>query len=162
MRPAFGAVLSGHVGNKVSALVDGQLSDVEAERVWAHVMVCPPCRRLVEQDGWTKTRVRSAAQAPDPCSGIPLGLLGSLYAVEACAELRAEIVAEVRAEFREELRAEVGRVERAARRRATIAIVGVSSMSVAVVGLMAVTASPTERAEYVPQHTSTVVQTPTR
>lgn len=162
MRPAFGAVLSGHVGNRVSALVDGQLPEAEAERVWSHVVVCPPCRRLVEQEGWTKTRVRSVGQAPDACSGVPLGLLGSLYEVEARAELRAEILAEVRAEFAEELRAEVGRVERAARRRATVAIVGVSSMSVAVVGLMAVTASPTERAEFAPQHTSTVVHTPTR
>ena len=156
------SVLSAHVGNRVSALVDGQLSEADAERVWSHVMVCPPCRRLVEQEGWTKTRVRSAGHAPDVCSGVPLGLLGSLYAVEAHAELRAEIVAEVRAEFAEELRVEVGRVERAARRRATIAIVGVSSASVAVVGLMAVTASPTERAEFVPQHTSTVAHTPTR
>lgn len=156
------SVLSGHIGNRVSALVDGQLSEADAERVWSHVMVCPPCRRLVEQEGWTKTRVRSAGQAPDGCAGVPLGLLGSLYAVEARAELRAEIVAEVRAEFAEELRVEVGRVERAARRRATIAIVGVSSMSVAVVGLMAVTASPTERAEFVPQHTSTVAHSPTR
>lgn len=156
------SVLSAHVGNRVSALVDGQLSEAEAERVWSHVVVCPPCRRLVEQEGWTKTRVRSVGQAPDACAGIPLGLLGSLYAVEARAELRAEIVAEVRAEFQEELRVEVGRVERAARRRATLAIVGVSSMSVAVVGLMAVAASPTERAEIVPPHTSTVVQAPTR
>lgn len=162
MKAGFSSVLSGHIGNRVSALVDGQLSDLEAERVWSHVIVCPPCRRLVEQEGWTKTRVRSAAQAPDPCAGIPLGLLGSLYEVEARAELRAEIVAEVRAEFHEELRIEVGRVERAARRRATVAIVGVSSMSVAVVGLMAVTASPTERGEYAPPHTSTVVQLPTR
>lgn len=156
------SVLSAHVGNRVSALVDGQLSDAEAERVWSHVVVCPPCRRLVEQEGWTKTRLRTAGQAPSVCSGTPLGLLGSLYAVEARAELRAEIVAEVRAEFAEELRVEVGRVERAARRRATIAVVGVSSVSVAVVGLMAVTASPTERAEFVPQHTSTVAHTPTR
>ena len=162
MKTGFSSALSGHVGTRVSALVDGQLSEIESERVWSHVLICPPCRRLVEQEGWTKTRVRGAAAAPDACSPIPLGLLGSLYAVEARAELRAEIVAEVRAEFHEELRAEVGRVERAARRRATIAIVGVSSMSVAVVGLMAVTASPTERVEYVPQHTSTVAQTPTR
>jgi len=161
MRSTLSA-LTGHVGHRVSALVDGQLSEVETERVWAHVMVCPPCRRLVEQEGWTKTRVRTAGQVPDPCSGVPLGLLGSLYGLEARAELRAEIVAEVRAEFQEELRVEVVRVERAARRRATVAIVGVSSMSVAVVGLMAVAASPTERAEYVPQHTTTVVHTPTR
>ena len=157
MKAALGGVLSSHVGAKVSALVDGQLSEAEAERVWSHVMVCPPCRRLVEQEGWTKSRLRCVGLAPDASPELPMSLLGSLYAVEARAELRAEIVAEVRAEFQQELRAEVGRVERAARRRATVAIVGVSSMSAAVVGLMAVAASPTERVEYIPQHTSTVV-----
>ena len=157
MKPALGGVLSPHVGAKVSALVDGQLTEAESERVWSHVMVCPSCRRLVEQEGWTKSRLRCVGQAPAASPEVPLSLLGSLYAVEARAELRAEIVAEVRAEFQAELRAEVGRVERAARRRATAAIVGVSSMSVAVVGLMAVTASPTERVEYVPQHVSTVL-----
>ncbi|MGN6162129.1 MAG: anti-sigma factor [Marmoricola sp.] len=162
MRATLSGALNGHVGSRVSALVDGQLSEAEADRVWAHVMVCPPCRRLVEQEGWTKTRVRSTVHAPDVCSGVPRHLLGSLYEVEARAELRAEIVAEVRAEFQKELRAEVGRVERAARRRATLAMVGVSSMSVAVVGLMAVTASPTERVEYIPQHSSTVAPAPTR
>lgn len=162
MRPGIGSVLTGHVGNRVSALVDGQLSEVESERVWAHVLVCPQCRRLVEQEGWTKTRVRTAAQAPETCSSVPMGLLGALYEVEARAELRAEIVAEVRAEFQKELRAEVGRMERAARRRATVAIMGVSSMSVAVIGVMALTASPTERAELIPQHQAPVSQTATR
>jgi len=96
------------------------------------------------------------------CSQVPLGLLGALYDVGARAELRAEIVAEVRAEFQKELRAEVGRVERAARRRTTAAIVGVSSMSVAVVGVMAITASPTERGELAPQHATTIAHTVTR
>lgn len=157
MRPGL-TTLSGHVGNRVSALVDGQLAEAEAERVWAHVLVCPPCRRAAEQVGWTKTRVWSASHAPDAAPEVPNSLLGALYAVEARAELRAEIVAEVRAEFQAELRAEVGRIERSARRRATVAIVGVSSMSVAMMGVMAVTASPTERAEHIPVNTTNVVQ----
>ena len=83
MKPALGGVLTGHVGAKVSALVDGQLSEAESERVWSHVMVCPPCRRLVEQEGWTKSRVRCAGQAPDASSEVPMSLLGSLYASTA-------------------------------------------------------------------------------
>ena len=47
----------GHVGTKVSALVDGQLPTAEAERVWAHVHVCPLCRAEVEREGWVKTRL---------------------------------------------------------------------------------------------------------
>ena len=31
----------GHVGTRVSALVDGQLPAAEAERLWAHVHLCP-------------------------------------------------------------------------------------------------------------------------
>lgn len=162
MRSTIASVLNPHVGSRVSALVDGQLPEAEADRVWSHVMVCPACRRLVEQEGWTKTRVRCTGQAGETASAVSNTLLGSLYAVEARAELRAEIVAEVRAEFQQELRAEVIRMERAVRRRATVAIIGVSSMSVAVVGLMAVTASPTERTEYVQPQMSTVAHPPTR
>lgn len=156
------SVLNPHVGSRVSALVDGQLSEAEAERVWAHVMVCPTCRRAVEREGWTKTRVRGTCGPRDAAPGVSVDLLGSLYAVEARAELRAEIMAEVRAELQSEMRAEVVRMERAVRRRATVAIIGVSSMSIAVVGLMAVTASPTERVENIPQQTSTVTHSPTR
>lgn len=162
MRATIASVLNPHVGNRVSALVDGQLPEAEAERVWSHVMVCPACRRLVEQEGWTKTRVRGTCGPADATPGVSIGLLGSLYAVEARAELRAEIMAEVRAEFENQMRAEVAQMERAVRRRATVAIIGVSSMSVAVVGLMAVTASPTERVENIPQQISTVAHPSTR
>ena len=37
----------GHVGTRVSALVDGQLPSAEADRLWAHVHVCPLCRAEV-------------------------------------------------------------------------------------------------------------------
>ena len=162
MRSTIVGVLNLHVGSRVSALVDGQLPEAEAERVWSHVMVCPACRRLVEQEGWTKTRVRGTGQICDATPSVPNTLLGSLYAVEARAELRAEIMAEMRAEFQQQLEAEVGRMERAVRRRATVAIISVSSMSAVVIGLMAVTASPTERAEYIQQQTSNVSHAPTR
>jgi hypothetical protein len=47
----------GHLGDRVSALLDGQLSGPEEERAWSHVHVCHECRDLVEREGWVKTRL---------------------------------------------------------------------------------------------------------
>jgi len=143
MRTGITSVLNPHVGNRVSALVDGQLSPAEEERIWQHVMVCPPCRRRVEQEGWTKTRLRGVVQASETSDAVPQGLRGSLYDLE----LRTAIADQVRAELREEFRAEVARVERSARRRTAAGVVGVGSLSVAVLCVMAVTASPADRAD---------------
>lgn len=46
-----------HLGNRVSALLDGRLSPDVEERLWAHVHTCHPCRDLVEREGWVKTRL---------------------------------------------------------------------------------------------------------
>lgn len=51
----------GHVGHKVSALIDGQLSATETERLWSHVHTCVACRELVEREGWVKTRLAGLA-----------------------------------------------------------------------------------------------------
>ena len=79
--------LSGHIGTKASALVDGQLPPAEAERAWSHVLTCPGCRRLVEHEGMLKRRLGglSAPESVDP----PPQLLGSLYAVDAWAAVDA-------------------------------------------------------------------------
>lgn len=118
--------LSGHIGASVSALVDGQLTTAEEERAWRHVLTCPGCRRLVEREGWTKTRLRTLS---DPNhSHAPSSLLGSLYDVNAWAE--------------------VDRLERASvRRRTAAAVVGVGSVGFAVLGLVAVTSPPAGRGE---------------
>ena len=55
--PSGGRVVIGHLGSRVSALLDGQLSPAEAERAWAHVHACHACRDLVEREGWVKTRL---------------------------------------------------------------------------------------------------------
>jgi hypothetical protein len=47
----------GHLGSRVSALLDGRLPAGEEERAWEHVHVCHPCRDLVEREGWVKTRL---------------------------------------------------------------------------------------------------------
>jgi len=70
----------GHLGARVSALLDGRLSVDEAERAWAHVHVCHACRDLVEREGWVKTRLAGLSQAS---GAAPAHLKGSLLGGEA-------------------------------------------------------------------------------
>lgn len=67
----------GHLGPRVSALLDGQLPPAEAERAWAHVHACHSCRDQVEREGWVKTRLaglsHGAGQAPAHLKGSLLG-----------------------------------------------------------------------------------------
>ncbi len=65
----------GHLGERVSALLDGQLSPAEAEKAWAHVHACHFCRDLVEREGWIKTRLAGLSAAPD---STPDSLKGTL------------------------------------------------------------------------------------
>lgn len=48
-----------HLGERVSALVDGELSHVERERALAHLTFCADCRREVESMRALKSRLRS-------------------------------------------------------------------------------------------------------
>lgn len=65
----------GHLGPRVSALLDGQLSAAESERAWAHVHSCHLCRDAVEREGWVKTRLAGLSAGP---AGAPDQLKGSL------------------------------------------------------------------------------------
>lgn len=65
----------GHLGPRVSALLDGQLSAADAERAWAHVHACHLCRDAVEREGWIKTRLSHLSGDP---LGAPDRLKGSL------------------------------------------------------------------------------------
>ena len=58
----------GHLGNRTSALLDGQLSPADEERAWDHVHACHQCRDAVEREGWVKTRLATMqlAGAPAP------------------------------------------------------------------------------------------------
>lgn len=110
--------LSGHIGTRTSALVDGQLSPAEEERAWSHVLTCPGCRRLVEHEGWVKRQLGSLSdpEASDPRPQ----LLGSLYAVDAWAA--------------------ADRIEQHSRRRRTIvAMVGGGAVGACVLGLLTLT-----------------------
>ena len=71
----------GHLGDRVSALLDGQLSAAEEERAWAHVHACHQCRDIVEREGWVKTRLAGlsfeSACAPSSLKGSLLSSLTS-------------------------------------------------------------------------------------
>ncbi|MGH3361223.1 MAG: anti-sigma factor family protein [Nocardioides sp.] len=69
--------MMGHLGSRVSALLDGQLAPEEAERAWSHVHQCHACRDLVEREGWIKTRLAGLSfgttEAPEHLKGSLLG-----------------------------------------------------------------------------------------
>ncbi|MEU8245412.1 zf-HC2 domain-containing protein [Nonomuraea sp. NPDC048916] len=48
-----------HLGERVSALVDGELNHTERERALAHLTFCAECRREVESMRALKSRLRS-------------------------------------------------------------------------------------------------------
>ncbi|MDQ4051702.1 MAG: hypothetical protein M3237_03250 [Actinomycetota bacterium] len=68
----------GHLGTRVSALLDGQLSAEETERAWDHVHTCHTCRDRVEREGWVKTRLAGLSYdtgcAPAHLKGSLLGM----------------------------------------------------------------------------------------
>jgi hypothetical protein len=67
----------GHLGTRVSALLDGQLGTEDEERAWAHVHACHQCRDLVEREGWVKTQLAGLTWG---LTVAPDGLKGSLLA----------------------------------------------------------------------------------
>lgn len=72
-------MIGGHLGTRVSALLDGQLSHDETERAWAHVHTCHLCRDQVEREGWVKTRL--AGLTYGGVDAAPAHLKGSLLGV---------------------------------------------------------------------------------
>lgn len=70
--------MGGHLGPRVSALLDGQLGAEETERAWAHVHSCHLCRDQVEREGWVKTRLAGSSMescaAPETLKGALLGM----------------------------------------------------------------------------------------
>lgn len=70
--------MTAHLGPRVSALLDGQLSEQETERAWSHVHLCHLCRDHVEREGWIKTRLAGTSFEPGPA---PAALKGALLGV---------------------------------------------------------------------------------
>lgn len=128
----FGVLgMDGHLGDRVSALVDGALSPGEEERAWTHTMGCPGCRRLVEREGQLKSRLSSMSNARDTTPAPADGLIGSLYDVDAWAT--------------------VDSIERESRRRRSgMMAVGAGSVGAAVIGLVVMTGAPAGLGERAP------------
>jgi hypothetical protein len=138
-------LLPGHLGASVSALVDGQLDEESTDRAWQHVLVCPPCRRLVEHETEVKRALAQFAEAPrldEPSDQF----IGSLQHLDPAALAWAE----------------TDRIETSGRnrRRAGIALVGAGSVSAAVFGLSALGGAPSTPTTSIGGSTDAV--TPTR
>ena len=58
----------GHLGSRVTALLDGRLPYAEEERAWEHVHSCHPCRDAVEREGWVKTQLAQWSVSCTPSS----------------------------------------------------------------------------------------------
>ena len=83
----IGANFGGHLGTRVSALLDGQLPQAEEEKAWEHVHACHFCRDLVEREGWVKTRLSTlnfgGSCAPDRLKDALMGAQAGLTPGEA-------------------------------------------------------------------------------
>lgn len=79
-----------HLGNRVSALVDGQLTPEAAERALAHAAACPECRAALDAERAARRVIRSAEDLmpsddltvrllalsrSEPGSGVPGGMV---------------------------------------------------------------------------------------
>ena len=113
----FGAsALTGHLGSRVSAFVDGQLNETDAQRVIDHLEVCVSCVQLVERERWVKNRL-SALNAS------PANQRSCSFSLTFCA-------------------AEVSDVEAAPSATRGWVIAGGSALGAAVVGVIAFGAAP--------------------
>ncbi len=127
-------ILGGHLGSSVSALLDGQLDAATTERAWQHVLHCPPCRRLVENEGWVKrqlAQIGDGERTDEP----PDRLVGSLL------DLDPDIDPDIDPGPAWTHSPDLDRTGRG-RRRAGIVLVGAGSVSAAVFGLSTLAGSP--------------------
>lgn len=118
----------GHLGPRISALLDGQLSAVEEERAWDHVHSCYQCRDEVEREGWVKTRLSAMQYAG---SQAPSHLKGSL------------MVSGLIAQWHESRPEEMFAIaDGRSRRHLGLAGIGGGAVGAAVMGVLALGASP--------------------
>jgi anti-sigma factor RsiW len=118
----------GHLGPRISALLDGQLAPAEEEKAWEHVHSCHQCRDEVEREGWVKTRLSSMQYAG---SQPPPHLKGSLMVSRTIAQWH-----DARPE--EMYLVAGGR----SRRHLGLAGIGGGAIGAAVMGVLALGASP--------------------
>ena len=73
-----------HLGTRVSALLDGQLSSADADCAWAHVASCAECREAVQREAWIKQRMAGLSSL----TTAPMSLKGDLLRPEHCSQRR--------------------------------------------------------------------------
>jgi anti-sigma factor RsiW len=120
----------GHLGPRISALLDGQLSPAEEERAWEHVHSCHQCRDEVEREGWVKTRLSTMQYAR---SEAPSHLKGSLLVSGLLAQWHEAMPAD------DDLFALAGV---RSRRHLGMTGIGGGAVGAAVMGVLALGASP--------------------
>jgi hypothetical protein len=114
--------LGGHLGTRVSALLDGQLSAEEEDKAWQHVHSCHFCRDLVEREGWVKTRLSTLSFgsdcAPDRLKDALMGAHAGLTPGDALLAMSTKP------------------------RRGSLAVIGGGAVGAAVLGVLALGAAP--------------------
>ncbi|MDQ1687554.1 MAG: hypothetical protein QOK42_529 [Frankiaceae bacterium] len=70
--------MSAHLGPRLSAFIDGELSHADRDRVLAHLTHCAECRGVVEAERQVKSRLSGLGQ-PEP----PATLLAKLHGLPA-------------------------------------------------------------------------------
>jgi len=121
----------GHLGDRTSALLDGQLSEEETERAWAHVHSCHVCRDSVEREGWLKSRLAGLSHDPT-AKAVPDALKGTLLGAPA----------DVFFGFHDTTYAETRSQPQSHRRAVGLAAIGGSAVGAAVMGVLAFGAAP--------------------
>lgn len=133
----------GHLGSKVTLLVDGRLPAGEEERAWEHVHACHGCRGAVEREGWVKTQLAQWSMAPEPsAASLKDALLAPSFAINAPAPRTHGALTPVASGWTQSA---VATAPVVAQRRHMVAISG-SALGVAVMGVMALGAAPAANA----------------
>lgn len=138
--------MRGHLGARISALLDGQLPPEEAERAWEHVHTCHFCRDAVEREGWVKARLAGLSYDAGPA---PDRLKGSLLGVTPGDALLAYASGRQSDEHR-------------MRRNVGIAAIGGGAVGAAVMGVLALGAAPADAPTIERRAPVTQVTTPTQ
>jgi hypothetical protein len=136
--------ISGHLGTRVSALLDGQLPAEEEERAWDHVHVCHVCRDLVEREGWVKTRLAGLTWGAP--AEVPAHLRNALVGAPDVTPGEAYLVGAPR--------------DHRARRTGLVALGSGAAAGAAVVGVLALGSAPADLPSPDRRGPSTTVNSP--
>ncbi len=135
--------MGGHLGDRVSALLDGQMTLAEEERAWSHVHDCHQCRDLVEREGWVKTRL---AGLSFDTAAAPTSLKGSLISSLAHGVPPGDVFLSSAPDPRP--------------RRVTLVALGGGAAGAAVMGVLALGAAPADAPSVERRAPSTSISTP--